>query len=63
MEEKQVFYPKILKPNVFVTYEPFPFDINMFNEESQLVISLLTQFLGLDTIAAPDRCAVVKAQN
>ena len=29
--------------------EPFPFDINMFNEESQIVISLLSQFLWMDT--------------
>ena len=31
--------------------QPFPLDINLFNEESQLVISMLSQFLGLD----PDR--------
>ena len=39
VEEKQVFYSKILKLDVSVADEPFPFDINMFNEESQLVIS------------------------
>ena len=47
VEEKQVVYSKILKPDVFVAYEPFPFDINLFNEESQLFLSPLSHFLGL----------------
>ena len=29
--------------------QPFPLDVSPFNEESQLVISMLSQFLGLDT--------------
>ena len=48
MWKKNKFLTQSLKPDVCVADEPFPSDINMFNEESQLVISLLSQFLGLD---------------
>ena len=34
VEEKQIFYSKIPKLDISVETEPFPFDINMFNEES-----------------------------
>ena len=47
MWKKNKFLTQSLKLDVYVADEPF-FDINMFNEESQLVISLLSQFLGLD---------------
>ena len=47
MWKKNKFLNQSLKLDVYVADEPF-FDINMFNEESQLVISLLSQFLGLD---------------
>ena len=30
-----------------LTNQTFPLDITVFNEESQLVISMLSQFLGL----------------
>ena len=48
MWKKNKFLTQSLKLDVYVADEPFTFDINMFNEESQLVISLLSQFLGLD---------------
>ena len=48
VEEKQIFYSKIIKPYIYVANEPFPLDIILFNEESQWVISFLSQFLGLD---------------
>ena len=49
VEEKQTIYSWSLKPDSFVVTEPFPLDINLFNEESQWVVSLLSDFLGLDT--------------
>ena len=49
VEEKKIFYSKSINPDIYVANEPFPVDINMFNEESQWVISLLSLFLGLDT--------------
>ena len=45
---KQVFLLKILKPNASIENQRFPLDIDLFNEESQWVLSLLCQFLGLD---------------
>ena len=48
MWKKNKFLTQSLKLDVYFVDEPFTFDINMFNEESQLVISLLSQFLGLD---------------
>ena len=47
-EEKQIFNSKSLKPEISIESEPFPLDIGLFNEETQWVISLLSQFLGLD---------------
>ena len=49
VEEKKIFYSKILKSGIFVATETFPLDINPFNEESKWLISLLSQFLRLDT--------------
>ena len=48
VEENKIFYSKSLKPYISIANEPFPLDIILFNEESQWVISLLSQFLGLD---------------
>ena len=33
------------RPN---TNQPFPPDVNMFNEVTKLIVSMLSQFLGLD---------------
>ena len=48
-EMKQTFLLKIHKPNVAVENVPFPLYIDLLNEESKCVISLLYQFLGLDS--------------
>ena len=48
IEEKQPFFFKWFRTNVSLTNQLFPLDISLFNEESQLVISMLSQFLGLD---------------
>ena len=37
------------KPNVSLQNQAFLVDTNMFNDETQLVISLMSHFLGLDT--------------
>ena len=35
--------------DVSLNNQAFPVDTNLFNEETKLVISLMSQFLGLDT--------------
>ena len=42
-------FSKCFRTDVSLSNETFPLDINLFNEESKLVISMLSQFLGLDT--------------
>ena len=49
VEVKQTFLLKNLKYDVSVSNIPFPLDIDMINEESQCVLSLLCHFLGLDS--------------
>ena len=49
VEIKQYLLVKILKLDVLVENVPFPLDIDLFNEESLCVLSLLCQFLGLDS--------------
>ena len=44
-----MFFSKCFKTDVSTTGLPFPLDIILFNEESHMVISMLIQFLGLDT--------------
>ena len=46
---KEDFLVKILKLDVLIENVPFPLDIDLSNEESQYAISLLCQFLGLDS--------------
>ena len=48
IEDKQIVLSKCFKIDVFPANQPFPLDISLFNEESQLVISMLSQFLDLD---------------
>ena len=49
VEVKQTFLLKNLKSDVSVSNIPFPLDIDMINEESQCVLSLVCHFLGLDS--------------
>ena len=49
VEKKQDFFKKWFKPDVNLLYQPFPIDSNLFNEETQCTITLLSQFLGLET--------------
>ena len=41
-EEKQIFFSKSLKPEISIEIEPFSLDIDLCNEESRWVISLLS---------------------
>ena len=49
IEQKQVFSKTCFKPDVLLQNQPFPVDSILFNDETQCVITLLSQFLGLDT--------------
>ena len=48
MENKEVFFGSHFKPNTHLKKYPFPIDANEFNEETQCVITLMSQFLGLE---------------
>ena len=48
-EVKQVVLIKNLKPDVSIENVPLPLYIDMFNEDSQCVPSLLYQVLGMDS--------------
>ena len=41
VEEKQAFLSKRIKPKISIENVPFPLDIDLFNEESPWVLSLL----------------------
>ena len=48
VEEKQPFFSKCFTYDVSLANQPFPLDVNLFNEETKLVISMLIQLLGID---------------
>ena len=48
METKEVFFKSCFKPNTHLKKYPFPIDANEFNEETQCVITLMSQFLGME---------------
>ena len=52
---KQDYLLEILKPYVSIENIPFPLDIDLFNEESQCVLSLLCQFSGLDSVISQNK--------
>ena len=47
--EKHAFLKTYFKPYILFQNHPFPVDYNLLNEETQYVITLISQFLGLDT--------------
>ena len=49
VEKKQEFFKKCFKPDVELLDQTFPVDVGLFNEETQCTVTLLHQFLGLDT--------------
>ena len=49
VEKKQYFFKICFKPDVQLYNQPFPVDANLFNEETQCVITPMSQFVGLDT--------------
>ena len=46
---KKTFFNTSFMPDVFLQNQAFPVDTSFFNDETQSVISLMNQFLGLDT--------------
>ena len=49
LENKKYFFNKCFKPDINILDQPFPIDSILFNEETQCIVTLLSQFLGLDT--------------
>ena len=49
MEQKQAIFSSCFKPDVSLQNQAFPVSSNMFTDETQSIISLISQFLGLDT--------------
>ena len=49
IEKKHEFFKKCFKPDFELLEQPFPVDADLFNEETQCTVTLLSQFLGLDT--------------
>ena len=49
VEEKYFFLKSCPKPDSQFLNHPYPIDYNLFNEENQSLITLASQFLGLDT--------------
>ena len=49
IEKKWSFFTTYFKPDVSIQNQAFPVDTNLFNDETKLVISLMSHFLGLDT--------------
>ena len=49
IEKKQEFFKICFKQYVQLQNLPFHVDANIFNEETQCIVTLMSQFLGLDT--------------
>ena len=49
LEYKQSFFTTYFMLYVFLQNQCFPVDFNLFNQETNFVISLMSQFLGIDT--------------
>ena len=47
-KQKDIFLPTCLKPKIQLSEPSFPIDFDLFNEETQFVITLVIQFLGMD---------------
>ena len=48
VEQKEAFLKTCSKPDSQLLNHPFPIDYNLFNEETQSLITLESHFLGLD---------------
>ena len=49
IEQKQPFFLKCLRSNVSLDNKTFPLDVNLFNEETKIIVSMMSWFLELDT--------------
>ena len=48
IKHKHALLKTCFKPDILLQNHPFPVDSNLFNEETQCVITLMSQFIGLD---------------
>ena len=49
VEQKRDFFNICFKPHIQLQNHPFHVDSSLFNKETQRIITLISQFLGLDT--------------
>ena len=49
VEQKQPFFLKCFRSHISLDNQPFPLDVNLFNEEIKIIVSMMSQFLRLDT--------------
>ena len=49
MEKKETFFKTCFKPDAQLKNYPYTVDAKEFNEETQCITTLLSQFLGMDT--------------
>ena len=49
VEKKEVFFKACFKPDTQLKNYLYPIDSKEFNEETQCITTLLSQFLGMDT--------------
>ena len=47
-KQKQAFFNACFKPDFSLHNQAFPIETNMFTDETQSIISMMSQFLGLD---------------
>ena len=46
--EETSLFKKFFKPDINLFDQPFPINFSLFNEETQCIVTLLSQFLGID---------------
>ena len=49
VEKKEEFFKTCFKPDTYLKHYTYPIDVEEFNEETQCITTLLSQFLGMDT--------------
>ena len=48
IKQKHPFFLKSYRSDISLDNQPFPLDVNLFNDETQIIVSMMSQFLGLD---------------
>ena len=49
MKKKQPFFFEYFRSDVSLDNQPFTLDLNLFYEETKMIVSMMSQLLGLDT--------------